>query len=357
MMTEENERWENADDADTDGIAGDDAIPALEDDGHRLGSQARRGVDCIGFVPAPTRPTLLELAWLQASAEARLDGIDLPPVPPHAFTRADGNAVSDARSRLSGMVAGQIRKARKARRERLGDAAGQLPLGSPTPIDFITKDFNARPLIPWHQTSTGRAGVLTTFVAGSGAPVIPGPPVGLDVFSRELFTFDCWGTYDARLTTSPDIFTSGLRGQGKSFCMKTLAVREMGYGRHVIVQSDRQGEWVRIARDIPGGQVVSPGAGNYLNPFAMPDASHLTGREEREAFRQEVLAGRKSAVMALAEAVREQDRPFPLDKDMLSLIDQLIASYDTGPMTLEAAVDRLSDWQWVDSVYANIRGF
>ena len=61
--------------------------------------------------------------------------------------------------------------------------------------------------------------------------------------------------------------------------------------------------------------------------------------------------------MALAEAVREQDRPFPLDKDMLSLIDQLIASYDTGPMTLEAAVDRLSDWQWVDSVYANIRGF
>lgn len=38
MMTEENERWENADDADTDGIAGDDAIPALEDDGHRLGS-------------------------------------------------------------------------------------------------------------------------------------------------------------------------------------------------------------------------------------------------------------------------------------------------------------------------------
>ena len=65
--------------------------------------------------------------------------------------------------------------------------------GAPTPIDFITKDFNARPLIPWHQTSTGRAGVLTTFVAGSGAPVIPGPPVGLDVFSRELFTFDCWG--------------------------------------------------------------------------------------------------------------------------------------------------------------------
>lgn len=45
---------------------------------------------------------------------------------------------------------------------------------------------------------------------------------------------------------------------------------------------------------------------------------------------QEVLSGRKSAMMALAEAVKEPDRPFPLDKDMLSLIDQLIASYDVG---------------------------
>ena len=62
-------------------------------------------------------------------------------------------------------------------------------------------------------------------------------------------------------------------------------------------------------------------------------------------------------MMALAEAVKEPDRPFPLDKDMLSLIDQLIASYDVGPMTLQDAVARLSDWDWVDSVYKNIHGF
>lgn len=62
-------------------------------------------------------------------------------------------------------------------------------------------------------------------------------------------------------------------------------------------------------------------------------------------------------MMALAEAVREPDRPFPLDKDMLSLIDQLIASYGIGPMTLQAAVRRLSDWDWVDSIYSHIHGF
>lgn len=50
----------------------------------------------------------------------------------------------------------------------------------------------------------------------------------------------------------------------------------------------------------------------------MPDMSHVTSDEDRHALRQEVLSGRKSAMMALAEAVKEPDRPFPLDKDMLS---------------------------------------
>ena len=255
------------------------------------------------------------------------------------------------------MVSKQIDQTKRVYKARQRDEEGMLPLGSSSPLDMITRDFNERPLIPWHQTSTGRAGVLTTFVAGSGAQLIPGPPIGVDALSRELFQFDCWGTYDVHMTTSPDLFFSGLRGQGKSYCAKVLAVREIGFGRNVIVQSDRQGEWKAIAQAIPGGQVVSPGKGSYLNPFAMPDSSHLKGDADRRAFRQEVLSGRKSAMMALAEAVKEPDRPFPLDKNMLSLIDQLIASYDVGPMTLQDAVARLSDWDWVDSVYENIHGF
>ena len=308
----------------------------------------------MGFVPAPTRLSIPELDWLE---RARSNAGGTVKVPPHRWTRHDSSAVDSARSELYSMASRQIENTKRARRERQRDEEGVLPLGSASPMDMLTRDFNERPLIPWHQTSTGRAGVLTTFVAGSGAPLIPGPPIGIDALSRELFQFDCWGTYDAGLTTSPDLFFCGLRGQGKSYCAKTIAVREIGFGRRIIVQSDRQGEWKAIADAIPGGQVVSPGKGNYLNPFAMPDSSHLKGDADRRAFRQEVLSGRKSAMMALAEAVKEPDRPFPLDKDMLSLIDQLIASYDVGPMTLEDAVRRLSDWDWVDGVYENIHGF
>ena len=339
---------------DGDGPDTDPQVPLLEADGHRLGSSARRGVTVMGFVPAPTRLSIPELDWLE---RARANAGGTVKVPPHRWTRHDSSAVDSARSELYSMASRQIENTKRARRERQRDEEGVLPLGSASPMDMLTRDFNERPLIPWHQTSTGRAGVLTTFVAGSGAPLIPGPPIGIDALSRELFQFDCWGTYDAGLTTSPDLFFCGLRGQGKSYCAKTIAVREIGFGRRIIVQSDRQGEWKAIADAIPGGQVVSPGKGNYLNPFAMPDSSHLKGDADRRAFRQEVLSGRKSAMMALAEAVKEPDRPFPLDKDMLSLIDQLIASYDVGPMTLEDAVRRLSDWDWVDGVYENIHGF
>ncbi len=332
----------------------DPSVPSLEADGHRLGRAARRRVDVVGFVPAATRMSVGEAEWL---SRVRDCGEDAVRVPEHRYSRADRIAVERARERLSSMASKQAERTRRAERARRGPDSGMLPLGSSSPLDFLTRDFNERPLVPWHQTSIGRAGVLTTFVAGSGARPIPGPPIGIDALSRELFQYDCWGTYDAGLTTSPDLFLSGLRGQGKSWCAKTIAVREIGFGRRVIVQSDRQGEWTAIARAIPGGQVVSPGKGNYLNPFAMPDASHLTGDEDRRAFRQEVLSGRKSAMMALAEAVREPGRPFPLDKDMLSLIDQLVASYGVGPMTLETAVARLSDWDWVDSVHDRIHGF
>lgn len=102
-------------------------------------------------------------------------------------------------------------------------------------------------------------------MAGSGAPRIDGPVIGVDVLSRELWRFDSWATYDApgvhgpHMTTSPDVFICGLRGNGKSFAAKVMALREIEAGRHVIVQSDREGEWGRVANHV-GGQVVSPAA-------------------------------------------------------------------------------------------------
>ncbi|RDX01666.1 ATP-binding protein, partial [Bifidobacterium longum] len=124
-------------------------------------------------------------------------------------------------------------------------------------------------------------------------------------------------------------------------------------GRHVIVQSDREGEWGRVANHV-GGQVVSPGGGHYLNPFALPDRPSAG---EDDLWRQEVLSGRKAAFMSLAEALREDGGPFPLDRDMQVVVDRVAVSFGTGPMTLEAAVDRLADRSWVDGESPSMTGF
>ena len=43
--------------------------------------------------------------------------------------------------------------------------------------------------------------------------------------------------------------------------------------------------------------------------------------------------------MSLAEALREDGGPFPLDRDMQVVVDRVAVSFGTGPMTVEAAVD------------------
>ena len=146
---------------DGDGSDTDPWVPLLEADGHRLGSSARRGVTVMGLVPAPTRLSIPELDWLE---RARSNAGGTVKVPPHRWTRHDSSAVDSARSELYSMASRQIENTKRARRERQRDEEGVLPLGSASPMDMLTRDFNERPLIPWHQTSTGRAGVLTTFV-------------------------------------------------------------------------------------------------------------------------------------------------------------------------------------------------
>lgn len=146
---------------------------------------------------------------------------------------------------------------------------------------------------------------------------------------------------------------SGLRGLGKSFLAKVMAVREIEYGRHVIVQSDRQGEWARVAGHV-GEQVVAPGRGRVINPFKPP--GHRVAGGEQASWASEVMAARRKAITTIAEALSPDGRPV-LDKDMGTIVDAVVASFGAGPMTLTALVDRLADWEWVGGHHREFRGF
>ncbi|KFI91275.1 ATP-binding protein [Bifidobacterium saguini DSM 23967] len=323
---------------------------------HRLGSPGRRCVFAFGFVPSKSTLNLREAMWFQRRLTP---GLVEGSLPSYRFTRRDRRLVEDARSVVPGLLRRMASESKRRRRELATDVDGRLPLASVSPLDLLTRDMSLRPVTAWHQTSTGRAGVLTTLTAGSGSPVIDGPVIGVDVLTHELFRFDSWATYDAwgvngrHMTTSPDLFICGLRGNGKSYLVKVLALREIEWGRRVIVQSDRNGEWGRVAEHV-GGQVVSPGGGRYLNPFALPDRP-LEGMDE--LWRQEVVSGRKAAFMSLAEALRDPGKPFPLDTAMQTVVDRVVTSFGVGPMTLESAVDRLTDLEWIDRESPSITGF
>ncbi|WP_258186098.1 ATP-binding protein [Bifidobacterium sp. UTBIF-68] len=324
---------------------------------HRLGSARRRSLMALALMPVPTGLNLREAMWFER--DLLFGRAAAGPLPAHRFSRADGRAVGDARAAASAVLRDVADRERRRRRDVAADEEGRLPVASASPIDMLTREFSIRPVTAWHQTSTGRAGVLTTMTAGSGSPMIDGPVIGVDVLTHELFRFDCWATYDAygvagrHMTTSPDVFVCGLRGNGKSYLVKILAIREIEWGRHVIVQSDRNGEWGRVAGFV-GGQVVSPGGGRYLNPFALPDRP-AEGMDD--LWRQEVVSGRKAAFLSLAEALRDPGKPFPLDTAMQAVVDRVVTSFGTGPMTLEAAVDRLTDQDWVDRESPSITGF
>ena len=373
----EDDESENDDDGDGSSDGEDDGPDPLAGD-NRLGVKGRMSVACLGFVPVKTVWNPQEAFWYdrirpilaREAAKARDKGLseekvrarlerkrrELSPAPPHRTGKPDLRGIDDARGVGRLLANRQLDAQRRVRRARLDDQEGMLPLSAAGPLDRLMRDCNERPLVPWHQTSAGRAGVLTTMVAGSGAPPIPGPVLGVDLLSGEPYTYDSWGTFDAGMTRSPDMFLSGQRGNGKSFFCKTLAVREIEWGRHVIVQSDRQGEWARIAGNI-GGQIISPGAGVYMNPFELPATDPAWRDAHLDEWVKEIQVGRRSAFRTIAEALPDRDGLYPLDRDQESIIDALVTDFGTGEMTLTDAVDRLASREWIDRVGPHIKGF
>ena len=107
------------------------------------GSAVPRGVGVVGFVPAPTRLSIPELDWLMRVRDGAGRSVR---VPEHRYSRSDRGAVESARGRLYSMVSKQVSQTKSLYKARQRDEEGMLPLGSASPLDMITRDFNERPL-------------------------------------------------------------------------------------------------------------------------------------------------------------------------------------------------------------------
>ncbi|MCK0116981.1 hypothetical protein MWU57_08025 [Isoptericola sp. S6320L] len=190
--------------------------------------------------------------------------------------------------------------------------------------------------VPKHVTSAARIGVLTPFVAPT-ATSIPGPVIGIEATSGQPFTFDPWGAVQSKHAASPGVVAFGLQGTGKSFCVKTAMLREIGWGRQVIVSSDPKGEWVPLAGAL-GGQVVAvgPGSGNVINPLdegiRPPDVGPATWRG--------LVGSRRSLAL---ESICTTLRPGRvLDEFERTVLDRAVEAVSSGAVV--ATVAAVVDW-------------
>lgn len=189
---------------------------------------------------------------------------------------------------------------------------------------------------PKHVTSAARVGILTPFLAPS-TTTIPGPTIGIEATSGQPFTFDPWGAVQSAHVASPGVVVFGLQGTGKSFCVKTVMLREIGWGRQVIVSSDPKGEWVALAHAL-GGQIVGvgPGTGNVINPL---DAGTRPDDVDAATWAGLVATRRSLALESICATLRPGKA---LDEYEQTVLDRAVEAIGAG--LVAATVEGVVEW-------------
>ena len=118
-----------------------------------------------------------------------------------------------------------------------------------------------------HRATSDVLAVAYPFLAEEGLGS-SGVLIGVDYWSGTAFVFDPWVLYDRKVLTNPNILLAGQIGRGKSMLAKSLACRQIAFGRRVYVCGDVKGEWSVVA-DAVGGAVIrlAVGSSSRLNPL------------------------------------------------------------------------------------------
>ena len=119
--------------------------------------------------------------------------------------------------------------------------------------------------LPGHRLTTAHLQAAYPFVAEGGLGG-RGAYIGRDLFGGS-FTYDAFELYEQGVITSPNMVVAGQLGRGKSALVKSFALREMTFGRRIVVM-DPKGEYEGLAR-VCGVEPLRlrPGGDTRLNPL------------------------------------------------------------------------------------------
>lgn len=131
---------------------------------------------------------------------------------------------------------------------------------------------------------------------GSDA-IAQGVIIGEDDMSGEVFSYDPWLLSDLGIISGPNLVIFGLIGTGKSACVKTYIERSLLFGVHSRVL-DPKGEYVRVAAEIPGAEVVRVGLDGAvrINPL-----DHRIGPAQQRALVETLVESTAATRLSVAE--------------------------------------------------------
>lgn len=119
--------------------------------------------------------------------------------------------------------------------------------------------------LPAHRLTTAHLQAAYPFLSEGGLGG-RGPYIGRDLFGG-AFTYDAFELYEQGMITSPNMLVAGQLGRGKSALVKSFALRQMIFGRRIVVM-DPKGEYGPIAEACGVKSIrLAPGGRTKLNPL------------------------------------------------------------------------------------------
>ena len=119
--------------------------------------------------------------------------------------------------------------------------------------------------LPAHRLTTAHLQAAYPFVSEGGFGG-RGAYIGRDLFGG-AFTYDAFELYEEGVITSPNMVVAGQLGRGKSALVKSFALRQMTFGRRIVVM-DPKGEYVPLASACGAEAIrLTPGGATKLNPL------------------------------------------------------------------------------------------
>lgn len=195
---------------------------------------------------------------------------------------------------------------------------------------------------PAHRLTTAHLQAAYPFVAEGGLGG-KGTFIGRDLFGG-AFTYDAFELYEAGAISSPNMIVAGQLGRGKSALIKSFCLRQMVFGRRVVIM-DPKGEYAAVARMCGCEPVrLRPHGKTRLNPLdkkiATEDKLRLLQAIASTALDRALRPHERTAL----EAALNQASGGRAEPTLPRVIESLLRPSDSAGADLAADASDLAVW-------------